>query len=278
MVKEPGAVIGMLMLVAGSVAAQDAAPQPVPVPAPTQTQQAPQTQTPEVRGQQQPGTQGQGPRPPLSVAAMRKQMLTFNGVLQGAVRSGAEAMQQNVRQVTPDAILVLSGPAEVSSSRIPNLGPLFNVRVPGMRPNTAWALSIIMGGKDNQGRGRQAGGVRPTALLPDGTPVAGATPPAPSSPFVDPALLTDPDGVYTREVKGAIVDAMIENSSAMRIGANEFLTVVARDSAQPDPQVPSSQTDFHTITFQIKGADLMEIAEKGIALEEARQRVKITED
>jgi len=257
----------MLMLVAGSVAAQDAPPQtqaPAPVPAPTQTQQAPQAQTPDVRGQQ-PGPQAQ--RPPLSVAAMRKQMLTFNGVLQGAVRNGAEAMQQNVRQVTPDAVLVLSGPAEVSSSRIPNLGPLFNVRVPGMRPNTAWALRIMM---------NPPGSVRPTSLSPDGTPRP-AAPPAPS-PYVDPALLTDPDGVYTREVKSAIVDAMIENSSAMRIGANEWLTVVARDSAQPDPQVPSSQTDFHTITFQIKGSELIDIAEKGIALEEARKRVKITED
>ena len=98
------------------------------------------------------------------------------------------------------------------------------------------------------------------------------------SPFVDPALLSEPEAVYTREVKNAIIDTMVENSGALHIGADQWLTVVARDSAPPDPAVPSSQDDFHTIIFQIKGSDLADVREKRLTVDEAKKRVTVREE
>jgi hypothetical protein len=233
-VKLTGAVVtSVVMLLAGSAAAQD------------------------VRNQQ--------------ALAEKKQMLNFGVLLQQAVQNGAQQMTRQIRQVTPDARLMLSGPTGVTSYRL-QLGPIFDVRVPGMMPNAAWTLTQFM----RQPRPNSNGGlVTPTALTPGST--ASATPP-PSSPFVDPALLSDPDGVYTREVKNAIVETMVENSEALHIAPEEWLTVVAKDSAQPDPAVPSSQSDFHTIIFQIKGTDLADFREGRIAVDEAKKRVTIREE
>ena len=69
--------------------------------------------------------------------------------------------------------------------------------------------------------------------------------------------------------------SVVENSEALHIAADQWLTVVARDSAQPDPAVPSSQDDFYTMIFQIKGSDLTDFREKRITLEEAKKRVTL---
>jgi hypothetical protein len=199
--------------------------------------------------------------------AEKKQMLNFGVLLQQAVQNGAQQMTRQIRQVTPDARLMLSGPTGVSSYRL-QIGPIFDVRVPGMMPNAAWIVTQYMLPRRP--------GVTPTAL----TPGAGAPAPSPpaSSPFVDPALLSDPNAVYTREVQNAIIDTMVENSGALHIGADQWLTVVARDSAPPDPAVPSSQDDFHTIIFQVKGTDLADVHEGRITLDEAKKRVTIREE
>jgi hypothetical protein len=117
-----------------------------------------------------------------------------------------------------------------------------------------------------------------TPLVAGGNP--GVAPPRSPSPSldVDFTVMSDPDAAYTREVKNALIEAMLENSYGLRVAANEFLTVVAHDSAQPDPLIPTSQSDFHTITFQIKGSDLAEYRDSKITQDDAKRRVKITED
>jgi hypothetical protein len=75
-----------------------------------------------------------------------------------------------------------------------------------------------------RGTGRIGG---PTAV-----PVGGGAQP-------DPSAYDDPEEHYTREVKAALVDAMIENSGPIALGPEEWLTIAARDnvpreSAHPD--------------------------------------------
>ena len=43
-------------------------------------------------------------------------------------------------------------------------------------------------------------------------------------------LLDNPAEGYTREVKAALIDAMIENSGPLGLGPDEWLTVAARDN------------------------------------------------
>jgi len=210
--------------------------------------------------------------------AEKKQMLNFCALLQQAVTNGAQQLTRQIRQVTPDVRLMLSGPTGVSGYRL-QIGPVFDVRVPGMTPNAAWILTQLIRGQPQRFRqplpSQNGAAVTPTALTPGAT--ASVAMPPPQSPFVDvdPALLSDPEAMYTREVQNAIMETMVENSEALHIAADQWLTVVARDSAQPDPAMPSSQDDFYTMIFQIKGSDLADFREKRITLEEAKKRVTL---
>jgi hypothetical protein len=99
--------------------------------------------------------------------------------------------------------------------------------------------------------------------------------PAPAAPQVDPSVIEDPNGAYTREVSVAIVDAMIENSGPLPVGENEWLTVAARDNIRPDRLVPGDTSNISSIVFRIKGTDLAAYRAGRMTLEETRKRVEI---
>ena len=52
------------------------------------------------------------------------------------------------------------------------------------------------------------------------------------------------------------MDAMIENSGTVDLGAEEWLTVAARDNVPHDPLIPGDKADFSTVIFRVKGSDL----------------------
>ena len=59
-----------------------------------------------------------------------------------------------------------------------------------------------------------------------------------------PPPYDDPEEHYTREIKAALVDAMIENSGPIALGADEWLTVAARDNVPRDPLIPTDTADY----------------------------------
>ena len=67
-------------------------------------------------------------------------------------------------------------------------------------------------------------------------------------------MLDNPAEGYTREVKAALIDAMIEHSGPLGLGPEEWLTVAARDNVPRDPLIPGDVTDFSTIIFRVKEA------------------------
>ena len=101
-----------------------------------------------------------------------------------------------------------------------------------------------------------------------------ATPQA-ATPQVDPSVVDDPNGAYTREVSAAIIDAMIENSGPLPVGDTEWLTVAARDNIRPDRLVPGDTSNISSIVFRIKGSDLAAFRAGRLTLEDARQRVEV---
>jgi hypothetical protein len=105
-------------------------------------------------------------------------------------------------------------------------------------------------------------------------PQAGEAAPAPAQ--VDPAVLNDPSDAYTEEVKAAVIDAMIENSSPLALGDNEWLTVAARDNAPAGPFVASGP-DVVTLVLRVKGSDLSAFRAGRLTLEQVRSRVQIGE-
>jgi hypothetical protein len=108
---------------------------------------------------------------------------------------------------------------------------------------------------------------------------AGAPPPAappPAAP-VDATLLEDPSQAYEREVKDALIDAMLDYSGPLGIGADEWLTIAARDNEHRDRFAPGDPFDTMTIVLRIKGSDLAAFRENRITREEARKSVHVRE-
>jgi hypothetical protein len=112
-------------------------------------------------------------------------------------------------------------------------------------------------------------------------PVAATTttstqaPESPQPPQPD-ATVTDPSQAYTDEVKASLIDAMIENSGALVLEGNEWLTVAARDNAPSDPFMPGGQ-DAKTLVIRIKGDDLNAFRAGRLTLDEVRTRVQVGE-
>ena len=123
----------------------------------------------------------------------------------------------------------------------------------------------------------QAGAGATVAAQTVGPPQARALPsapePAPAIP-VDATLLSDPSEAYTQEVKASLIDAMIENSGAVVLGADEWLTVAARDNAPTDPLMPGDQM---TLVLRVKGSDINAFRAGRLTLEQVRARVQAGE-
>jgi hypothetical protein len=99
----------------------------------------------------------------------------------------------------------------------------------------------------------------------------------PARPGFDTAVLENPTAAYTSEIKAALVDAMLENSGPLALGADEWLTVAARDNLPRDPLVPGDAVDLTTVIFRVRGRDLAAFREGRLSVNEARQRVEVRE-
>jgi hypothetical protein len=231
----------------------------------------------------------------------RQRISMMEGVLERAVSNGADNMLRQMKAVMPDAPM-LTGVPEVRGFRLDGYGAFFDVEVPALRLPVTWPLRYML--RDNRGtlqvadelkammveldpRQRERIGqvVRQLEMLAQG-PAAGLRAVGglssnalvqTQSPGVDPAAFDDPNERYTHEVKEALVDAMIENSGPIALGADEWLTVAARDNVPRDPLIPSDTADFSTVIFRVKGGDLAAFRAGRLTLEEVRRKVEVRE-
>jgi hypothetical protein len=238
-------------------------------------------------------------------AQARYKVFVMEGVLERAAQNGAAVFTRQVRALAPEAMF-LSGAAQVRGFRLEGYGIFFDVEVPALRPTAARTLRAIIDDngasiaqlkayvrkvQDPRDREQLERAIRNLELqVPAGTrqvandvtpqtvSAGGQTPAArPVAVPSDPLLLADPGAVFTREVKSALVDAMIENSGPLSIGPEEWLTIAARDSEAGNRLVPGDAYDLTTTVIRVKGSDLAAFHTKQITLEEARQRVEVKE-
>jgi hypothetical protein len=244
----------------------------------------------------------------------RQKISMMESVLESAVANGADSLIRAVRVVMPPDALVLTGAPSARGFRLEGYGVFFDVEVPVVRPTMARTLrqmvdqnglgaaaavsqlkAYIATVQDPRQRSAldralrrlelQVGPVGPVAPLQQDASartVGSSSAPstvvpaaAPAAPPVDAAVLEDPNGVYTREVSAAIIDAMIENSGPLPLGDNEWLTVAARDNARPDRLVPGDTSNISSVVFRIKGSDLAMFRAGHMTLEEARAHVEV---
>ena len=216
----------------------------------------------------------------------RQRLSVMESVLVRAVANGADNLLRQVKHVMPD-VPMLSGAPEVRGFRLDGYGVFFDVEVPALRLPLAWALRYI----DGNVLAVNAALARLRAMAID-QPVqererlealfrqmeARNNMPVPASAQVDPAVVRDPNEAYTRAVKEALVDAMLESSGPLNLGPGEWLTVAARDNVPNDPLVPGDSTDLKSAIFKIRGSDLAAFRSGQITLEQARALVKAEEN
>jgi hypothetical protein len=226
----------------------------------------------------------------------------MEGVLERAVSTGAENMVRQMKAVMGDAPM-LTGVPEVRGFRLEGYGVFFDVEVPALRLPVTWPLRYMfrdtretmgivnelramMTDAEPRQRERLAQMARqleqlaqvPAALRSTGRVAGGRTvQQVGGGSQLDPAAYDDPEEHYTREVKAALVDAMIENSAPIGLGAEEWLTVAARDNVPLDPLIPTDASDTRTVIFRIKGSDLSTFRAGRITLEETRTKVEVRE-
>ena len=226
----------------------------------------------------------------------RQRISVMEGALERAVSNGAESMLRQFKAVMSE-LPMLTGLPEARGFRLDGYGVFFDVEVPALRLPVTWPLRMLYRDSTNrivvdelrammvnlEGRQReqvsqllrrlelqsqglimQAGGGQGSGAL--------LLPQRASDPVVD-----DPETRYTQEVKGALVDAMIEYSQALTIGPEEWLTVAARDNVPRDPLIPGDKADFSTVIFRVKGSDLAAYRAGRVTPEEARKKVEIRE-
>lgn len=105
---------------------------------------------------------------------------------------------------------------------------------------------------------------------------AGLAPPR--TPVIDKAWAQDPNRAYTEAVTRALVDAIIDYSTPMALGPDQWLTVAARDNEGRDTLAPQDPLEeVVTMIYRIKGADLIAYRAGKIDRDEARKRVQVSQ-
>jgi len=128
--------------------------------------------------------------------------------------------------------------------------------------------------------------VAPGLVMPDAaSPAVGAATaagissprPAPMPP-ADNAWAQDPNRAYTEAVTRALVDAMIDYSTPMNIGPEQWLTVAARDDEGRNALAPQDPLEeVVTMIYRIKGSDLLAYRSGRIDRDEVRKRVQLSQ-
>jgi len=229
------------------------------------------------------------PRPrPAEVEQIRQRqrISLMEGVLERAVANGADNLLRQVKHFMPE-VPMLTGAPEVRGFRLDGYGVFFDVEVPALRLPLAWTLRYVVDGnrlavnaalaqlralvleQPAQERERLETLVR--QMEQRGLPTS-------ASGEVDPAVVRDPNEAYTRSVKEALVDAMLESSGPLNLASDEWLTVAARDNVPADPLVPGDSTEGNTVIFRVRGSDLAAFRSGTLTLEDARKKVEAKEN
>jgi hypothetical protein len=246
---------------------------------------------------------------PAAPDKRRLDMKVMEGALVGAVRHGAEVLGAQLKPYNPN-LMLLTGTARARGFLLDGYGAFFDVEIPALRESVVWSIRTmalpdplvaqwlanfrrnVASIPDAAARARleqsiaqmeqqlRAGSEPPVAQRAGGAAAAQAVSetsvaPEPQSAPSVPPVVQDPNALYTETVKNALIDAMLDYSGPMAIGAEEWLTVAARDAE--GPLNPGEPYDAVTIVIRIKGSDLAAFRAERITREEARKRVDVRE-
>lgn len=223
--------------------------------------------TGSVAAQQAPATPSVAPE--VQVLQRRFQFQLMEGVIENAVRQGAQEVAARAQGVMPIGMLFIGMP-KARGFPLQRYGVVFDVEIPEIRQsavvlNQFPRPSLVPPPPGNQ--------VVSNSTMVNATRAPGvvADDPMARSPVTGDPFLADPNQFYRDAVKRKLVDAMLDYSKSLEIAPEEWLTVVARGEEDPIPT--SLYNDSKALILQIKGADLALFYSDKITRDEARKRV-----
>ena len=242
-----------------------------------------QTQTPELSAT---------PASPGQVEA-RHQIAALERVLESAVGSGAQVLNQHIQaSATPQSVL-LSGLARARGFRLTGYGVLFDVEFPSIRRSVAWTLrtlgrpdpELLAAMKQLRKNTQDVADPltrqeldRSIKALEDELKANGqatnvstdnSRPPAAAVPAEDPRA------IYAAELSKALVNAILDQGSSVGVTSDEWLTIAARESLDLRFTPDDASGTVTTLMLRIKGSDLQALRDQRITRDEARRRIEI---
>jgi hypothetical protein len=100
----------------------------------------------------------------------------------------------------------------------------------------------------------------------------GAAQAQPAPPVQPDSILDDPNEAYRAEVIQALIDAMLDHSSALGVGPNEWLTIAARRNEER-PRLAPADSGAQTVVIRASGSDLGAFRAGQISREEVIKRI-----
>lgn len=183
---------------------------------------------------------------------VRQQIAALEAALESAVHQGALMLNKRLQATNTDNMVIIAGLTRARGFRLDDYGVVFDVEFPSMRRSVVWSIQELernANASTRGGRAVAAAGVEPTVR---------------------------PREIYQNEITTALVNAILDYKGSPGVGANEWLTVAARESVFDRRYVGADPNDTAiTIILRIKGSDLQGLREGSLAREEGVKRLLV---
>lgn len=189
-------------------------------------------------------------KPQAAQTQVRQQIAAFEAALETAVRYGTQMLDQRLQASSAANMVMLAGMTRARGFRLEDYGIVFDVEFPSMRRSMVWSLQELERGNVSAASGRAVRAAETSNIKPR--------------------------EIYQTEITEALMNAVLDYSGPVGIGADEWLTIAARESLVDRRFIPGDPTDTAiTVILRIKGSDLQGLREQRLTREDARKRIDV---
>lgn len=182
----------------------------------------------------------------------RQQIAAMEIALENAVMQGTFMLNKRLQSSDNDNMVTIAGLTRARGFRLDDYGVVFDVEFPSMRRSVVWSIQQL-----ERNANASTGGSRAA--------IAAA----------EAQLTLRPREIYQTEISNALVSAVVDYRGSLGVGANEWLTVAARESVFDRRFVGDPNDTAITIIVRIKGSDLQALREGTVSREDGLKRVAV---
>ncbi|MEO7191235.1 MAG: hypothetical protein ABI051_09280 [Vicinamibacterales bacterium] len=198
---------------------------------------------------------------PAPANPAKSQTFIYEMALRGAVELAGQKLAQQASVLVPEVTLTTEQ-AIVRGIKLDGYGFFFDVQA----PNIQSAIIVWEMVKDNRRMPPSSQTVN------NGRTAAAGGAVAPDPMYTAPAGF-DADAAYTKYTREALLDALLDSSAVLPLGAEERLTIAASGIDEPNPNPLYRFSNSRKLVLTIKGADLQDWRQGKLTREQAKERI-----